>query len=96
VPVFILLMLFSAFISSANAQSIEPYKGSLIDGHSQVRCDINPIEVGNIINVTEIDYVMLSASGCNKREKFFSSPITQYKNLADVVAENPRFLVWQA
>jgi len=90
VRAFIFLMLLSAFISSANAEAIKPYKGTLIDAHSQVRCDINPIEVGKIISVTDIDYVMLSASGCNKREKFFSTPITQYKNLADVVAENPK------
>ncbi len=87
---FIFLLFLCAYIGSANAQLIEPYKGKLIDGHSQVRCDINPTEVGKIINLTDIDYVMLSASGCNKREKFFSNPTTQYKNLADVVIDNPK------
>jgi hypothetical protein len=88
--IFKSLLLLCVFTNDLVAQPMTPYRGTLIDGHSQVRCDINPVEVGQIINSTNIDYVMLSASGCNKREKFFSDPLTQYKNLADVVTGNSK------
>jgi hypothetical protein len=76
--------------SSAFGQISKLYTGTLIDAHSQVRCDIDPIEVGQLIESANVDYVLLSASGCNKREKFFSDMVTQHENLASVVSKHDK------
>ena len=79
-----------AVIHNSYGQPAPFFRGTLVDAHSQVRCDIDPVEVGEIYNSRYIDYVLLSASGCNKKEKFFSDVVTQYKNLAKVVVENKK------
>ena len=87
---FSVFVMAFAVIHNSYGQSAPLYRGTLVDAHSQVRCDIDPVEVGEIINSRNINYVLLSASGCNKKEKFFSDVVTQYKNLAKVVVENKK------
>ena len=49
------------------------YLGTLIDAHSQVRCDLDPMDAKRHIEKNrDIDYVLLSAGGCYKNEKYFS------------------------
>jgi len=57
--------------------SFSYYSGTLIDAHSQVRCDTKPNQVIKLIKNSDVDYVLLSAGGCYKKEKYFSKKHSQ-------------------
>jgi len=60
--------------------SIEPlhgankrFMGTLVDAHSQIRCDQKPPKIEKVIEEIAIDYILLTPGGCQKNEKFFSN-----------------------
>jgi len=51
--------------------SAEKYQGPLVDAHSQVRCDVHPSKIINLIEKRNIQHVILSMGGCTKGEMFY-------------------------
>src|SRR6056300_776424 len=64
-------LLFSVFLSPV--YGTDRYSGTLVDAHSQMRCDQKPPKIARVIEETPIDYILLTPGGCQKNEKFFSN-----------------------
>jgi len=81
-------LLFSVFLSPVYGTDL--YSGTLVDAHSQVRCDIHPREVSKIVDKLPVDYVLLSAGGCNKKEEFFANLPTHLGRVAEVTLQSDK------
>jgi len=53
----------------AKAQFSSDYRGTIIDAHSQLRCETNEAEIYTAIKKFGVAHTLLSAGGCNELSK---------------------------
>jgi hypothetical protein len=77
--------------------SIEPlhgankrFMGTLVDAHSQIRCDQKPPKIEKVIEEIAIDYILLTPGGCQKNEKFFSNMEKHQGDIAKFAKANEK------
>jgi len=86
----IIAILLFGNITDSIASSQKSFTGTLIDAHSQVRCDQTAENAEEIINRVDIDFMLLAPGGCHKNEKYFGDMTSHQGALAKVAASNKK------
>lgn len=82
---FTIMLTASVLLTASQSALTGRYSGPLIDAHAQVRCDASPDKIINLINQSDVELVLLSAGGCNKKEQFFVPRSQHFNNIAEIV-----------
>jgi len=87
---FLLFLIPFCLVNPVLASSSDSFTGTLVDAHSQVRCDQLAEDASKIINKVDIDFMLLTPGGCHKNEQYFGNMSFHQGGVAKVAALNPK------